>query len=165
MIKLIDLIKEAKQVGTLYHFTDYCSMFEIVESDMSMYSEFERISFTRYKNFNAPDISKEVRIAVDGTKLSNKYKIAPYSSSTAAFSRSAHSGKEEAEEFLDIGEGQLDLSEYLIGIEVIDLDVLNTTDTDAYFTKSKKESARCYKKLLKVLKKDEIPYKLVNRFS
>jgi hypothetical protein len=165
MIKLLDLIKEAKQVGTLYHFTDYCSMTQIVEDGLSMYSEFERISFTRYKNFKAPDISKQVRIAVDGTKLSNKYKIAPYSSTTAAFNRSAHSSKEEAEEFLEIGEDNLDLSDYLLGIEVINKDVLDRSDNAPYFKTSERAVNKCYKDLIKALKVHNVPYKLVDKFS
>ena len=32
MIKLIDLIKEAKQVGTLYHFTSYSKLVKIINS-------------------------------------------------------------------------------------------------------------------------------------
>jgi hypothetical protein len=73
-------IKEGKQVGTLYHFTDIDSATGIVETNMilSLLSRKDNrdfgISFTRNKNFNWA----QVAIVIDGDKLSNNYKIEPF---------------------------------------------------------------------------------------
>lgn len=82
MIKLADLLKEARQVGTLYHFTNLRGLESIIESNTIRATPgyvngdpSDRVSFTRNKNYYW-DI---IRIGVDGSKLSNKYKITPYS--------------------------------------------------------------------------------------
>jgi hypothetical protein len=88
MIKLIDLLREAKQVGIIYHYTIYENAVDILKSfnlksgisDDSLSS----ISFTRDKNFHKQRrtlykfIEPQCRFTFDGDKLSNKYKISPY---------------------------------------------------------------------------------------
>jgi hypothetical protein len=70
MIKLID----AKQTGVLYHYT-YIKNLQKILNDKGLKSwEYNFISFSRYWNEDyAP-----CRIAFDGNKLSNKYKIRPF---------------------------------------------------------------------------------------
>jgi hypothetical protein len=100
MIKLIDLLKEAKQVGTLYHFTGFKSLINILEKNclgMLRRKGFDEVvSFTRNKDFNQvtkvfdlktgidgwfrSEIGCICRIAVDGDKLSNNYKFEPWRS-------------------------------------------------------------------------------------
>jgi len=95
MIKLLDLI-EAKQVGTLYHFTWISNLKNILKDnklglgDSSTYTrkflpqpgKYGPVSLTRNKNFskNIPHTFKNtsVSIALDGDKISNNYKIKPY---------------------------------------------------------------------------------------
>jgi hypothetical protein len=103
MIKLIDLLNEAKQVGILYHFTGFKPLTKILK-DNCLYSfrMLERegynryTSFTRNKNFNQvakifnlqtgingwmrSEIGCICRITVDGDKLSNNYKFKPWRS-------------------------------------------------------------------------------------
>jgi hypothetical protein len=84
MIKLLDLI-EAKQVGTLYHFTTIEGILEILKSN-KLVSSGGSISFTRNKNYlNEPgSYGKKlnlVRISINGDKLSNSYKINPFHNS------------------------------------------------------------------------------------
>lgn len=80
-------ITEGKNIGVLYHFTRLSSLLSIVQRGF-LISHMDYISFTRnfemtsskYKNdlnFNIGD-PRGVRIAIDGTKLSNFYRIAPY---------------------------------------------------------------------------------------
>ena len=89
MIKLLDLIREAKQVGTVYHHTRYfnassslktnklCSSREAY--DDGMYA----ISFSRdsrlHGNFLSHEGGDELRFVLDGDKLSQKYKTRPFS--------------------------------------------------------------------------------------
>jgi len=87
---LLNEIVEGKQRGTLYHFTNLKNLNYILKSDsLRVSTEFERlgISTTRNKNFGdvansqglglADGHSVNVRISLDGDKLSNKYKIVP----------------------------------------------------------------------------------------
>jgi hypothetical protein len=96
------IIKEAKQVGLLYHFTSLRAAISIVEGDKLIASKiygrakqifnkfgiYKAISFTRDKNFlnsrifqkgSTPKINGfAVTFVVDGDMLSNYYKIRPY---------------------------------------------------------------------------------------
>ena len=87
--KLNENISESKQVGTLYHYTSANGLKGILQSNSIKASEeyylgndLYFVSFTRNKNFHkkgsAFDVSMDYRIALDGNKLSNKYKIAPF---------------------------------------------------------------------------------------
>jgi hypothetical protein len=90
MIKLEDILKEiteAKQVGILYHFTRTRELIDILEDNMLKASDMWATnddprpfnSFTRNKNgWDVGGFPTDVRIAIDGNKLSNKYKIQPF---------------------------------------------------------------------------------------
>jgi hypothetical protein len=97
MIRLIDLLKEAKQVGTIYHYTTFEAGLKILESnqlksaetaDSTKSNPIYGVSFTRNKRFHNNhnigfDVSSfgqmpQIRFTVDGDKLSNKYKMQPY---------------------------------------------------------------------------------------
>ena len=89
MIKLIDILDEAKQVGILYHYTSEDGLKNILESNQLksseeyyMGNELYFISFTRNKNFHKKGMKWQVktdyRITLDGDKLSNRYKIKPF---------------------------------------------------------------------------------------
>ena len=95
MIKLIDLIKEAKQVGILYHHTTYSNIYNIIKTEKLCsssasyadygYEEFYVICFTRDNQFHGNFLSNEggdeCRLVIDGDRLSNNYKIRPYAES------------------------------------------------------------------------------------
>ena len=99
-IKLIQsVLKQAKQVGILYHYTPIYKLFQILKSNKlqthkwryrgSQWDKYqynnspdtkEVVCFTRNKNFhNSADLGTTVtsRLVIDGNKLSNKYKIRP----------------------------------------------------------------------------------------
>ena len=105
MIRLIDLLKEAKQVGTVYHYTTFEAGLKILKSNQLKSSDAAdstnakpvfAVSFTRDKRFHNNhnvgfDVSSfgqrpQVRFTVDGDKLSNKFKVQPYSQG-GAFSK------------------------------------------------------------------------------
>jgi hypothetical protein len=78
-------LNESKQVGTLYHYTKFGPLKNIVDSGVLMGTP--SLSFTRDKNFHKSyrDIGAgygkgplAVRLTVDGDKLSNRYKIEPH---------------------------------------------------------------------------------------
>ena len=81
MIKLIDILREAKQVGTLYHFTDEEGLMGILESNelLASYQNANHVSLTRDKNgWHVGTGDNIFRISLDGDKISNKYKVRPY---------------------------------------------------------------------------------------
>jgi hypothetical protein len=97
MIRLKNLINEAKQVGIIYHYTTFESGLKVLESnqlksftaaDSTNANPVFAISFTRDKRFHNNhnvgfDVSSfgqrpQVRFTVDGNNLSNRYKIGSY---------------------------------------------------------------------------------------
>jgi hypothetical protein len=113
MIKLIDIINEGKQVGDLYHFTRFRNIIGILKSGTLSPSgaRIEKngyISFTRDKSLGMTLGSDrtEVRIQIDGDKLSTKYQIFPYAQTkpetdydeenwVSSFSRNTQSSESE----------------------------------------------------------------------
>jgi hypothetical protein len=80
MIKLLDILREAKQVGDIYHFTKYHLLPKIITSGKLRPSparseQLGYISFSRDKILGKLG---PVRITINGDKLSEKYKISPY---------------------------------------------------------------------------------------
>lgn len=69
-------IYEAKQVGIVYHFTNYKNIIDILDDNILMIGNHDYISTTRNKQFKKTNL--QVRITLDGTKISNNYKIEPY---------------------------------------------------------------------------------------
>jgi hypothetical protein len=87
-MKLTNILKEiveAKQVGTLYHWTTWKSLMSIIKTNSlhtghSGHGEFDYISTTRSKDKTQFGIaeSSNVVLVLDGDKISNRYKIIPY---------------------------------------------------------------------------------------
>jgi hypothetical protein len=86
MIKLINILKEiteGKQVGTLYHYTGWPSVYSIIKENtlkpLFKGKQAGYVSLTRSKNqdFTIAQEADSV-IVLDGDKLSNNYKITPY---------------------------------------------------------------------------------------
>ena len=87
MIKLIDILKEiteGRQIGEIYHFTSLDSIPDILESGklepaIDRSEKLGFISFTRNRALSTlGGFKSQVRITIDGDKLSNKYQILPY---------------------------------------------------------------------------------------
>lgn len=136
MIKLKDILYEAKQVGVIYHYTSLQGLFDIMDDNRLYAGTFEKesnvISFTRDKFFGnrlRAGVKTDVRIVFDGNKLSNKYKIGPYQFTGAekiklgmgddAIEWEQSVGDEQEERlFLPKGEhGIENISDYIIKIE------------------------------------------------
>jgi len=114
VIKLLDILFESKQVGTLYHSTSGENLISILKSNIlkASYPAFyfgprgiqKQISFTRNKNYRPGEYTLEI----DGNKLSENYKVTPYDES-GNFGRRLESEEVVMEDIADI-------SKYIITI-------------------------------------------------
>ena len=140
------LLFESKQVGTLYHFTNFEKIIPILITNKLLphlkYSSKENlqgVSLSRSKSF-IPNghVKTSVRIALDGNKISNKYKIIPYKE---------FRNIEENEEFiLTNNEGLTNLKNYILSI-----DIFPENEEDRFWAKK-------IKYILSRMKKFEIPF-------
>jgi len=136
MIRLLDLLKEAKQVGTIYHYTTFEAGLKILQSnqlkahdaaDSTNAKPVYSISFTRDKRFHdnhnigftdsSLGQNPQVRFTVDGNKLSNNYKVQPYSQG-ADFSK-GRKGFEAEERVISDKPFKIPLSNYLLSVDIL----------------------------------------------
>ena len=173
LIKLLkEVLKEAKQVGTLYHFTDYKAALEIIKDSFKLktvssptdgYSKdtpdyLKYISFSRDRNLKSPTISRNVRFKIDGDSLSNKYKIEPFADVKAGFGRRK---SDESEERVNVAKqnGYVDISNYLESIEIMDPE-----DEKEMGTAIKEMNMKYYNELISLLDSKGIKYNLVKKY-
>jgi hypothetical protein len=135
MIKLIDILREAKQVGFLYHYTSPDNIKNILKNGIKFsfpqkeISDKYFISTTRRKQ----NWKHKTLIILDGNKISEKYKIIPIQASTYIDNPSDEwfkqvgvkidslGGSELAEErIISDKPGYLD-PKYIINTEILDL--------------------------------------------
>jgi len=139
MIKLKDILFEAKQVGIIYHYTSYSRAIDIVKSGKlksdeggalgSLDDPFYAISFTRDKNFHKESrfltqVGSNIpcRFTFDGNKMSNEFSIKPYAQKGFEKGSLTKAGKQnfEAEERI-VSKKKFDvlLSKYVISFDII----------------------------------------------
>jgi hypothetical protein len=88
MIKLIDLLKEAKQVGNLYHFTYDTAVLKILKN--GLYFKPDNTELTKHKDKFYISTTRDhtgakfykgsemtARVTLDGNKISEQYSIEP----------------------------------------------------------------------------------------
>lgn len=134
-------IFEAKQVGTLYHFTNIFNIFKILDTDKMMGTDFDdvnikAISFTRNKNFankkmnngKRRDLSTKIEgcVIVNGNKLSNNYRIEPFNYFSADDVPASvklqvirHNGIGDEQEERVIKKDITNIHKYIIGIQIM----------------------------------------------
>jgi hypothetical protein len=136
MIKLKDILKEAKQVGIIYHYTTFEAGLKILQSNQLKSGEAAdstnsnpvfAISFTRDKRFHDNHVvgfdessignKPQLRFTIDGNKLSNKFKVGPYSQQ-GAFSKDKK-GFEAEERVISNKLFTISLSDYLISVDLL----------------------------------------------
>lgn len=124
-------IDEAKQIGTIYHYTTYKNAISIIEqdkliSDHAVDSTNDNpkynISFTRNKNFasvkrNLISGTIRVRFTIDGDKLSNKYKIEPFAQK--GFEKGEKDSFEAEERIVYTEPFSIKISNYLISVDIV----------------------------------------------
>jgi hypothetical protein len=179
MVKLYNILQEAldeaKQVGILYHFTSYSGLLKIAQDGMKLkdfvaanidkvklgdYNQDTYVSFTRNRDLTSDTIYRQCRITVDGTKLSNQYKITPYADTKAGYSRTT---QDESEERILVKKehGYVDISKCVQTIDV--LKIINIAYDDA--EEAEPPSLANYYELLKYLKEHNIPFNLVTKYT
>jgi hypothetical protein len=139
MIRLKNLL-ESKQVGIIYHYTTFEAGLKILYSnqlksgetaDSTKDNPIYGVSFTRDKRFHDNhtvgfDIGSsgqipQVRFTVDGDKLSNRYKIAPYAQDalkSKVFQKDSEYFESE-ERVISNKPFTIALTDYLISIDVL----------------------------------------------
>jgi hypothetical protein len=175
MYKLVDILNEAKQVGTLYHFTSYPRMIDIINNNLILKSTIQPyVSFTRNRGMVSDTISQSVRITVDGDKLSHAYKIEPHADLTAGYGRkgNAQPGQkltgDESEERISLEKYPkgIDISNALIIVELKKItksfDIDNPEDFEDYV---EPPSLEAYNELIILLKREAIPYKIIEVYK
>ena len=164
---LLKEINEAKQVGTLYHFTSYAKMIGIINDNFVLKSfsmdVLPYISFTRNKTMKSDTVSQNVRMTIDGDKLSEKYKISPYADTKGGYGRNLKNLGDEAEERIKIPEGKE-------GIQIKDcikeIVILKPESHEPQeYEDSEPPSIRYYLKLMELLKEKNIPYILTSKYK
>jgi hypothetical protein len=116
-------INESKNIGILYHYTSLENALNIIKNNQLKSSIAdqgkESISFTRNKNFHKRNtmngVSNEVRLVLDGTALSNNYKISPHSQS--GFEKNTPNFESE-EVITSNSPFQIPIEKYIISIDV-----------------------------------------------
>ena len=147
-MKLLNLLKEiylneAKQVGTLYHFTPLSNLKDILSIQFLYPNDEEQVSTSRRPNMSTRDFqdmkkNSIVRMALDGNKISTKYKVRPF-----AFGADEGSAEDLGEEQIVVNGKKFPFFPYLKRIDIF----LN-----------KKEKVN--DKLIELLEKANIPYKI-----
>jgi hypothetical protein len=168
MIRLVDLLKEiteGKQVGDVYHYT-YLRQLPLILKSGKLRPSPERLKEKGYISFSrdralgstlGPDKS-QVRITIDGNKLSNKYSISPYAQLkpetkrdkenwTAPFSRETQDS--ESELIISSKEygGSIDILSYIKKIDIIDRNEREFSVGGSNFKNWKKEIEKLNKTL------------------
>jgi len=176
MYKLVDILNEAKQVGTLYHFTSYKNMIKIIEDNLVLKSPTPDgyISFTRNKTMVSDTISQSVRMVINGDKLSEKYNIGPHADTQAGYGRKAAAKPgarftgDESEERISTQKhpNGIDISTALIEVDLKKItrsfDIDNPEDFEDFVEPPSLES---YNELIILLKREAIPYKIVEKYN
>lgn len=125
---LDEFINEGKQIGFLYHYTYLIHAIQIIDENVMKMGELHQsISFTRDKNFHKRSFifrkeGRDVRIVIDGDKLSQKYKVQPYNyfsgwgNNSKLTAKAGGVGEDQSEETVlsDIH----DIKKYIISIDL-----------------------------------------------
>lgn len=133
-------LNEAKQVGTVYHYTTILALLKILNDDIlgdKSLGKHALVSLTRDKNFQKRTriIPAECRITIDGDKLSNRYKVQAYQWNAAHFSGmlATKSGEIEDQMEEEVQGYITGIINYIEKIELFELD-LDPLPFDEEFT-------------------------------
>jgi hypothetical protein len=150
MISFKEFCNEAKQIGVVYYFTTYETLVQILMQNANTFkfnvfsNNGKTISLTRNQNlpnYNGGHLSafktRRVRVALDGNKISNKYRVRPIAGliddepdvedlKHNEYRVNRNSG--ESEEAMFYNGESVDLSPYILQI-----DILRHRSTDSHF--------------------------------
>ena len=150
---------EGKNIGPLYHFTNYRGLMRIIADDFKLTSSIQPyVSFTRNKNFKSFSIPMDVRITVDGNILSNRYRLQSHADVKAGYGRSHENESEERVSLQKYPTG-IDISKSLIKIEVMAPENINYDDEMA-----EPPSLLAFDQLKGFIRKNDITVTYVKKF-
>lgn len=161
-------LAEAKQVGTVYHFTSYRNLVNIIKNDFVLTSTIQPyVSFTRNKSLQTDTVPTQARLTIDGNQMSNRYKITPYADTKAGYGRTSQDENEERISLEKYPNG-VDVSKYLVEVTLRKINKnFNFDDPDSFQDTEdfvEPPSLESYNEALKLLKDNGIPYKIVDRY-
>jgi len=169
---ILQPLSERKQVGNLYHFTSYTSLIQIINSGFVLTTKHKDIqpyvSFTRNKSMYSDSISTQARLTIDGNKLTDRYKLSPHADEKAGYGRSSVDESEERVSLLRYPKG-VDVSKSLIEVTIrrinpnIDWDDPDSFQDSEDFVEP--PSLEDYNTLINLLKKKNIPFKIVDGYK
>jgi len=133
-----DFLIEGKQVGLLYHYTYLINAIQIIdENTMKIGQLHPSISFTRDKNFHKRSFlfnkeGRDIVFVLDGDKLSNNYKITPYSyfsgwTGNKKTAKGGGDGEDQSEEMID--QDIRNIKKYIVRIALPDPNVYDGSVT------------------------------------
>jgi hypothetical protein len=168
----IQPLNERKQVGNLYHFTSYTSLIQIINSGFVLTTKHKDIqpyvSFTRNKSMYSDTISTQARLTIDGNKLTDRYKLSPHADKEAGYGRASVDESEERVSLLRYPKG-VDVSKSLVEITIRRLDPnIDWDDPDSFQDSEdfvEPPSLEDYNTLINILKKKNIPFKIVDQYK
>lgn len=175
------ILKEAKQVGTLYHFTWITALQniltdntlgnedELYRTHLSKPNEYGRVSLTRDKDFNKKSAlikNASVCIVLDGDKLSENNQIKPYQWDPSHF---WDKNSKEYKQFIkkhgdDAFEDQMEettpiiknLNKYIIKVIIYK----DNIEYDPFEEFEPEEFQEIYEECINLLKEKNIPYEI-----
>jgi hypothetical protein len=171
MIKFLDILKEAKQVGDIYHFTSIDNLanmlkeYDSVTLDSSYSSEAGDGYFSFTRNPNIPSLSdfqKQVRFKLNGNKMSNKYKFEPYADTSSSEDFYKQGKSFESEERISAKNNPtIDLTQYIESVMIINLETVKKEYPES--SNMFKEVINDYKSIIEWLKNNNIPTTYSNK--
>jgi hypothetical protein len=169
---ILEPLNERKQVGNLYHFTSYTSLIQIINSGFVLTTKHKDIqpyiSFTRNKSMYSDSISTQARLTIDGTKLTDKYKLSPHADEKAGYGRTSVDESEERVSLLRYPKG-VDVSKSLVEVTLRKINPnIDWDDPDSFQDSEdfvEPPSLEDYNTLINLLKKKNIPFKIVDGYK
>lgn len=169
---ILQPLSERKQVGNLYHFTSYTSLIQIINSGFVLTTKHKDIqpyvSFTRNKSMYSDSISTQARLTIDGNKLTDRYKLSPHADEKAGYGRSSVDESEERVSLLRYPKG-VDVSKSLIEVTLRKINPnIDWDDPDSFQDSEdfvEPPSLEDYNTLINLLKKKNIPFKIVDGYK
>jgi hypothetical protein len=139
-------LKERKQQGVLYYFRGWEGFRDIIKTGEVRSGAFDAISFTRSYNMGEKIYSyayqgKQIRFSLDGTKMSDRYKIEPFIDHTdTQIQRKYVQGfdmypvhSENEERVVMPMNDSISILKYLIQIDILKSTIYKLNKTEDYF--------------------------------
>lgn len=163
-------LEERKQQGILYYFRGWDGFMNIIKTGEIRSGSFGAISFTRSFNMGEKVAAyvkqgKQIRFSLDGTKLSDRYKIEPFIDHTDnQIQRKYDSGSslypihsENEERIVMDMNGSINISNYIIQIDILESTLEKLNKDERYIDMMRFRANSTFKK--------QVPINIVDTFE